>query len=306
MVEGRKKIPVIIDTDPGVDDTVAILLALSSPEIEILAYVITFGNTDVSASYANIFKIYQAVAKHIEKHPESRARFPNFDQARKPLLLKGPSGPLAGELHSAKYFHGRDGLGNMSEVHPDLNVPQSVIDSPSHPQLQPDSRPAHEASLALLREFPAREITYLPLGPMTNLALMMRSDAKTVRERIGRVVAMGGALDVPGNTSPVAEFNFFADPYAVQELLHPEPDGMHQGLPLSRMLLLPLDITTNHELSFPFYQKRVDPSFSRETPSSPEGKPPLTHFTSAFFRRTREVMLTFGKDAMELHDVAAI
>ena len=99
--------------------------------------------------------------------------------------------------------------------------------------------------------------------------------------------------------------NFFADPYAVKELL--TPDDPDHGLPLDRFLLLPLDITTPHELSFPLYKAAVDPAFeSTASPSKPEKKPPLVHFTSAFFERTREVMLEFGKDAMELHDIAAV
>lgn len=55
----------------------------------------------------NIFKIYQEVGRHIDQYPESRDLFPNYSSARKPLLLKGPAGPLSGELHSANYFHGR-------------------------------------------------------------------------------------------------------------------------------------------------------------------------------------------------------
>lgn len=116
---------------------------------------------------------------------------------------------------------------------------------------------------------------------------------------------MGGALDVPGNTSPVAEFNFFADPYAVRDLLTPDQPG--QGLPIERFLLLPLDITTPHEMPFPFYKSKVDAAFeSTKAPSQPEGKPPLVHFTSSFLERTREIMCSFGKDAMELHDVVAV
>ena len=151
---------------------------------------------------------------------------------------------------------------------------------------------------------------------------MMRSDGDLVRSKIGRIVCMGGALDVPGNTSPVAEcmqffhltnlivngtpqVNFFADPYAVKELLMPsEP---HTGLPLDRFILLPLDITTPHDLPFPFYREKVDPAFNSTTaPSVGTSKPPLTHFTSSFLERTREVMLEFGKDAMELHDIVAV
>lgn len=103
----------------------------------------------------------------------------------------------------------------------------------------------------------------------------------------------------------MAEFNFFADPYAVKELLISTP--LHQGLPLTRFVLLPLDITTSHELPFPVYKKDVDPAFYNSSlPSVSLNKSPLTHFTSSFLERTREKMLQFGKDAMELHDVVAV
>jgi hypothetical protein len=79
------------------------------------------------------------------------------------------------------------------------------------------------------------------------------------------------------------------------------------GLPLDRFLLLPLDITTPHELPFPTYKERVDPAFdSTAKPSDGSAKPPLPHFTSAFLERTREIMCSFGKDAMELHDPVAM
>ncbi|ETW80919.1 hypothetical protein HETIRDRAFT_427781 [Heterobasidion irregulare TC 32-1] len=292
-----------VDTDPGVDDAIAILLALASPEIEIVGYVVSFGNTDLPAAHANIFKMYQAVARHREKHPGT---FPNLEQAIKPFVAKGALGPLSGELHSAQYFHGHDGLGGLSEKHPELNVAPSVLESSSHPFLQPTDRPGHEIALESLRKYEPREITYIVLGPMTNLARMMRTDAECVRKRIGRVVIMGGALDVPGNTSPSAEFNWFADPYAVAELLTPKPTGPHSGLPLSRILILPLDITTLHELPFPLYISRVDPAFDPVKLSVAADKDPMQHFTSAFLQRTREIMRGFGKDAMELHDVAAM
>ena len=79
------------------------------------------------------------------------------------------------------------------------------------------------------------------------------------------------------------------------------------GLPLDRFILLPLDITTPHELPFPLYNSKVDPSF--ESPaniSTASHKSPLIHFTSAFLEKTREIMLQFGKDAMELHDIVAV
>jgi len=277
-------------------------MALASPEIEIIAFVVSFGNTDVEASYLNIFKIYQVVGRHIDQHPEARELFPNYTSARRPLLLKGAAGPLSGELHSAAYFHGRDGLSDISESHPELNLPEDLLLAGNHPHLEISDSPAYEAVLGLLREHALRSVTYIVLGPLTNLAQTLRTDGTCVRERIGRVVIMGGALDVPGNTTPSAEFNFFADPHAVDEVLI----SPTTRLPLARVLLLPLDITSIHLLPFSSYITRIDPAFAIDRPSIPTAKTPLTHFTSAFLRRTRGVMRAYGKDAMELHDIVAV
>lgn len=85
------------------------------------------------------------------------------------------------------------------------------------------------------------------------------------------------------------------------------PSDPRSGLPLDRFLLLPLDITTPHELPFPVYKERVDLSFhSSSLPSVDVQKSPLAHFTSSFLEQTRVVMLQFGKDAMELHDIVAV
>jgi len=71
--------------------------------------------------------------------------------------------------------------------------------------------------------------------------------------------------------------------------------------------MLPLDVTTPHELPFPVYRDIVDPAFSDTSkPSRPSDKTPLVHFTSSFLERTREIMLQFGKDAVELHDIVAV
>lgn len=77
-------------------------------------------------------------------------------------------------------------------------------------------------------------------------------------------------------------------------------------LPLARVLLLPLDITSTHLLPFSSYTTHIDPAFAIDRPSIPAAKTPVTHFTSAFLRRTRSVMRAYGKDAMELHDIAAV
>ncbi|KAL1696264.1 Inosine/uridine-preferring nucleoside hydrolase domain-containing protein [Schizophyllum commune] len=293
-----QRIPVIIDTDPGVDDVIALLLALASPELDILAIVLSFGNTDVDSSWSNVLKLYDVIRRNNEQRPEEQGRFYNFHHSR-PILAIGSHGPLEGALHSAQYFHGRDGLGDIAQRYPDIVAPEAK----DVPQLQPTDKSGIDVAFELIRDQPARSITYMALGPLTNLASIVRKDPKLIRERIGRVVCMGGAIDVPGNTSPTAEFNFFADPFAVKELLIPTRLG--DGIPLDRFLLMPLDITTPHELPFDVYRSKVDPTFE-SAPGAAAGKGPLTHFTSAFLERTREIMLQFGKDAMELHDIVAV
>lgn len=101
------------------------------------------------------------------------------------------------------------------------------------------------------------------------------------------------------------QVNFYADPYAVHNILTPDDPG--SGFPLERFLMLPLDVTTPHEFSFPLYKSKVDRTFdSTASPSDGSVKSPLVHFTSSVFERTREIMLHFGKDAFELHDPVAV
>jgi inosine-uridine nucleoside N-ribohydrolase len=97
-----------------------------------------------------------------------------------------------------------DGLGDIAARHPDLQ--DAVTDKGhQHPQLEISSRSAIDVSLDLIRSEPDKSITYIALGPLTDLSGMLKKDPTLVRERLGRVVCMGGALDVPGNSTPVAE-----------------------------------------------------------------------------------------------------
>lgn len=96
--------------------------------------------------------------------------------------------------------------------------------------------------------------------------------------------------------------NYYADPHAVKELI----ETPHR-IPMERFLMVPLDITTPHGLPFPLYKERVDPRFQNtQAPSQESSKKHITHFTSSFLERTREIMLEFGKDEMELHDIVAV
>ena len=137
--------------------------------------------------------------------------------------MKGASGPLEGELHSARYFHGRfdlfvdgffddiidslvvrDGLGGITERHPDLNVDSTDLFR-DYPWFQHSDKSGAELALDLIQTYPERSISYIVLGPLTNLAALLRLNPKQVQNRIGRAFCMGGALDVPGNTNPVSE-----------------------------------------------------------------------------------------------------
>lgn len=303
MNPSRAKIPVIIDTDPGVDDIVAILLALASAELEILAFIVTFGNTEADGCQVNILKVCQALARTLQQCPSYGQRFSNFTSATKPIPVAiGSDAPLEGEIYSAKYFHGRDGLGDIAERHKDLDV---ATNSCTTFPLRVTKRSGIDIALELIREQPAGVVTYIALGPLSSLARIIRQDGELFMDRIGRVIAMGGALEVPGNTTPVAEFNFFADPFSVKELLL--DDNKYARCLRDRFILLPLDITSLHEMPFEEYKRKVDPSFgSTAFPSMAAGKLPLTHFTSSFLERTREILRGYGKDSLQLHDIVAM
>ena len=95
-----------------------------------------------------------------------------------------------------------DGLGDITQRHPELSPdPQFNVSQ----YLEISTRNGTDVALDILRSYSSRTVTYIALGPLTNLAWMMRRESQLIIERIGRVVSMGGALDVPGNTSPVAE-----------------------------------------------------------------------------------------------------
>lgn len=109
---------------------------------------------------------------------------------------------------------------------------------------------------------------------------------------------MGGAVDHPGNTSPTAEFNTYADPFSAEVIF---------SAGLSNLYLFPLDITSTLTLPFNMYKSLVDPAFEgTHAPSCPNNKSPLTHFTTAFLEKVVETMKRYGGDAMELHDPAVV
>ncbi|KAF8198022.1 inosine-uridine preferring nucleoside hydrolase-domain-containing protein [Pholiota molesta] len=192
----------LVDTDLGIDDFVAILLALASPEFGDSRFEYTsYGCTDVDASYLNIFKLYRSVEQHLTKHPEEK------EYTALNTFMEGYSCTLrTKDVHSINI---RNGLGDITNRHREISVP-----SPSdfHPYLKLSNKSGTEVCLDILRSRPARSVTYIIIGPLTNLAQLMRADSQLIADRIGRIVCICGAIDIPGNTSAVAEFNFFLDP----------------------------------------------------------------------------------------------
>lgn len=176
---------VIIDTDPGVDDCAAILLALASPELQVDALTVSYGNGSMARCADNARRILAAAG---------RRDIPVYPGAEGPLIRP----PTAGW---ASHIHGGDALGE-------------VTDSPPPPEpagTSPGRRAAVEIAARVL-ETPGK-ITVLALGRMTNVALALRL-APEIADSLAGVVVMGGAVRVPGNVSPVATANIHEDPEA--------------------------------------------------------------------------------------------
>ncbi|WP_457638049.1 nucleoside hydrolase [Oceanithermus sp.] len=180
----------IIDTDSGVDDAQALMLALAHPATEVAAVTAVGGNVPLENVVPNIFEVL---------HVMGAEDLPVFPGAREPLL--------PGERVHATEFHGSDGLGDYGE---------------RRARVRPQKEPAAVALARLARERPG-ELTLVALGPLTNLALALRLEPELPRLLAGLVV-MGGAHTARGNTvNLAAEFNFYYDPEAAGIVLEAFP-----------------------------------------------------------------------------------
>ena len=174
----------IIDTDPGQDDAVAILLALASPEIDLLGITTVAGNVPLALTEVNARKICDLAG---------RQDVPVF---------AGADRPLQRTLVTAEHVHGRTGLDG-----PDLPDPVTPLQD-GH---------AVDFIVDTLRAEPAGSITIAPVGPLTNIALALRK-APDIAPRIKQIVMMGGGYFEGGNITPAAEFNIYVDPEAAAEV----------------------------------------------------------------------------------------
>jgi inosine-uridine nucleoside N-ribohydrolase len=184
--------PVLIDTDPGIDDALALLFGWGSPELRLAAITTVAGNVPVEAATRNLFRLM--ALRGITAPPP---------------IAQGAAAPLARPLLTATAYHGQDGLGDL----PDWPATPPAPAAPTAAELI--ARVAREAG---------QPLTLIALGPLTNVALALERDGAALG-RLARVVVMGGAVDTPGNVTAGAEFNIHVDPDAAARVLD-------AGLPL--------------------------------------------------------------------------
>ena len=201
---------VIIDTDPGIDDAVAIMFALRSGQLDVLALTAVSGNLQADGASMNARKILSLIG------------------ADAVTVAKGPQTPLTRPYPRDPFSHGDDGLAN-------LGVAPSCLPE--------DPRPAHEVMLDLVNRYPG-EITILGLGPLTNLALAVEADPK-LPQKVAELIIIGGSYGLSAMGSqratgdnPASEWNIYVDPEAAKIVFE-------AGF---RLLAIGLDVATHPKL----------------------------------------------------------
>ena len=174
---------VVIDTDPGTDDAIALMMALGSPELDILALTTVGGNAPLAQTTRNALRILEYMDR------------PDIE------VFRGSAQPLRGRFHYAHYFHGPSGL--------TVRLP--------FPATRTEPRRAAEFITEQSR-VSRGEFSAIALGPLTNLARAIQKDRRLI-DRIDEIVVMGGAVEVPGNVTAHAEFNIYNDPAAAEIVL---------------------------------------------------------------------------------------
>lgn len=179
------KVPrkIIIDTDPGQDDAVAILLALASPEdVDVLGICAVAGNVPLALTERNARIVCELAGQ------------------RETRVFAGCDRPLSRKLVTAEHVHGKTGLDGPQLADPTMPL---------------QDQHAVDFIIETLRREPAHTVTLCPLGPLTNIATAMQR-APDIIDRIQQIVLMGGAYFEVGNITPAAEFNIYVDPQAAE------------------------------------------------------------------------------------------
>ena len=242
----------LMDCDPGVDDALALILALGHPNTRLLAITTVAGNARLEACTRNALRVLEAAS------PQPA-----------PPVHEGAAAPIGGNARErALHVHGEDGLGDLAPT-----VYPEPADGPVPPSASEAILQYADGSLG--------EVTLVATGPLTNLALAARENPE--RLHLFREI-VGGAVRVPGNVTPHAEFNIWSDPEALAILL---------ALGVS-LLLVPLDVTMQVVLT-PDHLERLPPQ-------NPRARLVLdcTRGYMAFHNKTR------GVDGCFLHDPLAL
>ena len=198
-MEKRK---VIIDCDPGIDDSLAILLAINSPELEVLGLTITSGNVPAQLGAKNALKALQMC---------QRLDIP---------VYIGEELPLERELVTAQDTHGEDGVGENFYEDVDAKILYGGVDF----------------IIDTLNN--NKDVSIIALGPLTNIAKALMKDKKAF-DNLDEFVSMGGAFRIHGNCSPVAEFNYWVDPHGADYVYKNLPKKIHMvGLDVTRKIVL--------------------------------------------------------------------
>jgi len=194
---------IIMDVDPGIDDSLAILLALRSPEIIVEGITVVSGNIEVNQGCKNALKAISMVPRKDIK------------------VYKGNASPLVKPYINATETHGADGIGE--------NYFEDV-------GMQCQEEHAVDFIVKKINKNPG-EITLLAIGPLTNVAVAIQKD-KNIVKNIKRIVLMGGTAKFHGNCSPVAEYNFWVDPDAAKIVFNSGIDITMIGLDVTHNIIL--------------------------------------------------------------------
>lgn len=203
------KYRVIFDTDPGVDDAMALCFAMAHPRIDLVGITTTFGNVKVTQASANALYLTQLAGRAI-------------------ATAQGTGQPLAKHAHPPPDFiHGADGLGDLACRYA---ANSAKLDPRSAAQFMVDMARAHPG-----------QITLVPVGPLTNIAAALALEPK-LPQLIKNVVLMGGAIQEKGNVSPVAEANIWNDPHAADAVFTAGFDLTMVGLDVTYQVIVPVSL----------------------------------------------------------------
>uniref|UniRef100_UPI0031E2882F nucleoside hydrolase n=1 Tax=Saccharothrix mutabilis TaxID=33921 RepID=UPI0031E2882F len=244
-------IPLIIDTDPGVDDALALAVAVASPEVDLLGVTTVFGNVALDKTSRNALRLMTLLG---------RDDVPVALGAERPLVHPQPHVSRA---------HGTDGLSGFADTLPE-------------PTAEPDPRDAVTLLKDLL-EASEQPVTIVPIGPLTNIALLLAAHPR-LKDRIARLVVMGGGIR-GGNITAAAEFNLWCDPEAARRVL------VEERVPTT---LVTMDLTKRCAVSAEWLQ---------QVGESSEIGARLVGLTPDYLATYRRFL---GWDGMAVHDAVAV